>query len=454
MAIEVLMPKWGLTMKEGRVSRWFKSEGDSVSAGEPLFEVETSKITNTVESPGDGILFQILVPAGMTVPVQTVVALLAGPGETPERREVMTDAGSAGDVPASEAKGAAKETGGGEKPFVRATPLARRLAKEKNIDLSQVDGTGPGGRITEEDVRRHEESKSQGPKISPQALKLAREVGVDPAAVTGSGPGGRITKVDILRAMHPAGGQPGSPSPAGRAGQAGSGIRAGETIPLTGMRQLIADNMMASLHNSAQLTVFVEIDATEAIALRDGARAKYDHDESVRISLNDIISLAVCRALRDHPVMNSWLVDDNIVVHDHVNLGLAVALPDGLIVPNVKDAHRKGLLELSTEIRSLAARARSGGLTMDDIQGGTFTISNVGMLGVDGFTPILNPPETAILGVGRAVEKPAVHRGEICIRNSMTLSLTFDHRVVDGAPAMAFLRSLADLLENPVMMLA
>ncbi len=454
MPTEVLMPKWGLTMKEGKVSRWFKEEGDSVSVGEPLFEVETSKITNTVESPEDGILFQIIVPAGMTVPVQTVVALLAAPGETPERREVMTETRAARGGSQPEASG--EKVPDGEKPFVRATPLARRLAKEKNIDLSMVDGTGPGGRITEEDVRRYEESRPQGPDISPKALKLAQEAGVDLSGIQGSGPGGRITKVDILRAMHATGGRPGaSSSTAGPApAQTGSMVRAGQTIPLDGVRRVIADNMMASLHNSAQLTVFVELDATELTAFRDRVRAKYRQDETVRISLNDIISLAVCRALRDHPVMNSWLVDDSIVVHDHVHLGMAVALPDGLIVPNVKNAHRKGLLELAAEIRSLAAKARKGGLTMDDIQGGTFTISNVSMLGVDGFTPILNPPETAILGVGRAVEKAAVHRGEIGIRTMMTLSLTFDHRVADGAPAMQFLRSLADLLENPVMILA
>lgn len=452
MATEVLMPKWGLSMKEGKVSRWFKAEEDPVSAGEPLFEVETSKITNTVESPGDGILFQILVPAGMTVPVQTVVALLVAPGETLERREVMTV--SADDATAQMADTPLEKAADGEKKFVRATPIARRLAKEKDIDLSRVPGTGPGGRITEEDVHRFGEAAPEGPDVSPKALKLAREAGIDLAAIEGSGPGGRIIKVDILRAMHPAGGQPGGPASPAQPREDTVVVRAGDTIPFTGMRQLIADNMMASLHNSAQLTVFVELDVTELAAFRERVRARYRHDETVRVSLNDIIALAVCRALREYPVMNSWLVDDEIVVHDHVHLGMAVALPDGLIVPNVKNAHRKGLLRLASEIRDLATKARRGGLTMDDIQGGTFTVSNVSMLGVDGFTPILNPPETAILGVGRTVEKPAVRRGEICARTMMTLSLTFDHRVVDGAPAMRYLRSLADLLEDPVMILA
>lgn len=452
MATEVLMPKWGLTMKEGKVSRWFKAEGDPVSTGEPLFEVETSKITNTVESPGDGVLFQILVPAGMTVPVQAVVALLAEPGETPERREVMPASKEGAAAPA--AGSPAEKPVGGEKEFVRATPIARRLAREKGIDLSRIAGTGPNGRITEGDVHRFEETIPEGPDISPKALALAQEAGIDLAGIEGSGPSGRITKVDILRAMHPTGGQPGGQAPSAALREGPALVRAGETLPLSGMRQLIADNMMASLQNSAQLTVFLEADITELAAFRERVRARYRHKETVRISLNDIIALAVCRALTEHPVMNSWLVDDEIIVHDHVHLGMAVALPDGLIVPNVKNAHRKGLLKLASEIRSLAAKARSGDLTMDDIQGGTFTISNVSMLGVDGFTPILNPPETAILGVGRTVEKPAIHGGEICVRTMMTFSLTFDHRVVDGAPAMRFLRFLADLLEDPVMILA
>jgi len=216
---------------------------------------------------------------------------------------------------------------------------------------------------------------------------------------------------------------------------------------------VIADNMMASLHQSAQLTVFVEVDAGAMTDLRDLLRARPAEPPGPRISYNDIIALAVCRALKEFPIMNSWLTEEGIVVHRQVNLGVAVALDDGLVVPNVKNADRMGLQELAPAIRALADRARQGGLTLDEIQGGTFTITNVSMLGVDGFTPILNPPETAILGVGRASDQAAVVRGEICVRKKMTLSLTFDHRVVDGAPAMRFLRTLADYLEQPLLLL-
>jgi len=452
VATEVVMPKWGLTMKEGKVSRWFKAEGESVQKGEPLFEVETSKITNSVEAPADGVLFQIVVPAGETVPVRTVVAVLAQPGEQPERRQAVVRE-AVGEVE----KRAAVAAGGekGEAKFVTASPIARRLAKEWGIDLARVPGTGPGGRVTEQDVRSFKETGAAGAEVSPQAKALAEEAGIDLAQIRGTGKGGRITKADVLQAMNPAlqksaaaAEQGSSPKPQ-ELRQPGPGI-----IPLQGMRKVIADNMMVSLHQSAQLTVFVEIDATDLTAFRDRVREKYSRQNDIKVSYNDIIALAICRALRDFPIMNSWLTDEGIVIHEQVNLGIAVALPDGLIVPNVKSAQQKSLLQLATEIRELAGKARDGKLTMDEIQGGTFTITNVSMLGVDGFTPILNPPETGILGVGRAIEKPAVHQGEICVRTMMTLSLTFDHRVADGAPAMRFLRSLADYLEQPAMMLA
>lgn len=448
MAVEVLMPKWGLTMKEGKVSKWLKAEGDTVNKGEPLLEVETSKITNQVESPVGGILFQIVVAAGDTVPVQTVLAVLAEPGETPEKREavVRADADAAAESPAK----SDAATKGEKKAFVPATPAARKLAKETGVDLTKVTGTGPKGRVTEADVRDFKETAPAAPSekavnASASAMAAAQKAGIDISLVTGTGPGGRITKVDVLRAV----------SPAAQSASGSATHVAGSVVPMAGMRQVIAENMMASLHNAAQLTVFVEFDATAMVRFRDKIRKKYAGDAAApKVSYNDIIAMAVCRALKDHPIMNSTLADAGIVLGESVNLGIAVALDDGLVVPNIKAADTLSLMEMAVIIRELAQKARENRLAMDDIQGGTFTISNVSMLGVDGFTPILNPPETGILGVGRAVEKPAVHDGQIMVRTLMTLSLTFDHRVVDGVPAMRFLRTLADYLEDPVIIMA
>ncbi|GAB6910018.1 dihydrolipoamide acetyltransferase [Desulfosarcina cetonica] len=444
MATDIVMPKWGLTMKAGKVSRWFKTQGDVVQKDEALFEVETDKITNKVESPVDGILFQIVVPAGETVPVQTVVAVISDVGETPERRSASS---SPAEEPPAKAAAAGPAAPAGKAAFVPATPIARRLAKERGIDLALVKGSGPKGRVTEQDVLDYQPpAPAAEVNASPQAITLAAEAGIDLKQISGSGEGGRITKIDVLRAMQPTAAQAES-APAGDSGVPLSGV-----VPMTGMRKIIADNMMASLHQSAQLTVFVTCEATAMTAFRDRVRLKFAGAANVpKVSYNDIIALAVSRTLKDFPILNSWLTDEGIVIHAHVQLGIAVALDDGLVVPHVKDADTKGLLQLAGEIRVLAEKAKTGGLTLDEIQGGTFTITNVSMLGVDGFTPILNPPETAILGVGRAVDQPVVRDGVVGVGKMMTLSLTFDHRVTDGAPAMRFLRALADRLEDPAM---
>lgn len=445
MAQQVIMPKWGLTMKEGKIARWLKAEGDSVEKGEPLLEVETDKITNAVEAPASGTLFQIIVPAGEVAPVQAVLAVIAAAGETPERVAAGTVAAE-GDTPeaaaAAPAGQAAAAAPAADEGFVPAMPAARKLAKELGVALSSVKGTGPDGRITRKDVQAA--ADSSGFNASPKAIKFAREKGVDLSQVTGTGEGGKITKADILRAMNPAASAPAAPKEEGPKDT---------IVPMEGVRKLVADNMLASLNSAAQLSCFVELDVTEMVRLRQTLLARNKRDPEYRLSYNDIIAYAVCRALKRHPIMNSTLQDDGIHMHPHVNLGIAVALPNGLIVPNVKKADTCTLEELKGQVRDVAGRARKGGLSMDEISGGTFTISNVSMLGMDGFTPILNPPETGILGVGRVVEKPAVKDGEICIRQMMTLSLTFNHMTTDGAPAMTFLRELGDMLENPGLMI-
>lgn len=442
MSENIVMPKWGLTMKQGKLTKWFKQEGDAIEKGEVFFEVETEKITNTVESTAGGFVFQIAVPEGSTVPVGTVVAIVAAEGEQPERIEGI----QAGEAKAEQPKEAAKAKTAepAEKKFIPATPSARRVAKELGVDLASVPGTGPEGRVTEGDVKKFHEEGPPPPKATPLAAEMARQSGINLAEVPGTGEGGKITKEDVERFIKgdQAAGEAEAPAEA-----------APSSIPFSGMRRAIADNMQASLANAAQLTAFVEIDVTETARFLDLVREEYKKDDKVRVSYNDIIILAVSRALKKHPIMNSTLVEDEILLHDSVNMGVAVALPEGLIVPVLRDADKMGLLQIAAEARGLAGRARENALTVDEVTGGTFTITNTSMFEVDGFTPILKAPETGILGVGQVKEKPAVHEGEIKIRKIMTISLTYDHRVVDGAPAHAFLQTVGRYLKQPYLIM-
>ncbi len=437
LAVDIIMPKWGHTMTEGKITQWLKKEGDSIEKGEELFEVETEKITNTVEATASGILFQIIVPAGNTAPVSAVVAILSEPGETPERADApevvqpqTADAESVAEQPAAVSADAASKT------FVRATPAARRLAKELGIQLQLVKGSGPEGRVTESDVAAHKEEKPPVSRVTPLAAEMARQAGIDVSALTGTGDGGKIIAEDVERMLA----QKAVPELV-------------RSIPFTGMRKSIADNMHASLVNTAQLTAFTEVDVTETVQFRERVRMEYKDDETVNVSLNDIFILATSRALKRFPIMNSTLLEEEIIVHDSVHMGIAVALADGLIVPVLKDADKKGLLQIAKDSRELIRKARKGSASIDDVSGGTFTVTNLSMFSVDGITPILRPPETGILGFCRVKQKPAVYNDEIAIRSVMTICLTFDHRVVDGAPASEFLQTVARYLEAPTLIL-
>jgi len=441
VATEIKMPRFGMTMKQGKLSKWFKQEGDTIQKGDPLFEVETEKITNTVQSVASGILFQIVIQVGETVPVGAVLAVVADEGETPERIEGVK-VGEVEDVEAAPAGKAApaKTEAPAEKKYVLASPAAKRSAKELGVDLASVPGTGKEGRVTEDDVKKFHEEGPPAPKITPVAAEMARQAGLDLSTIVGTGEGGKITKEDVELAISSPVAAPGAPPAPPK------------SLPFSGMRRAIADNMHASLQNSAQLTLMTEVDVTGMVHFRDLLREEYKKDESVRISYNDIIIYTVARVLKRFPYMNSTLVGEEILLHDRVDIGMAVALPDGLIVPKIRNADRKGILQIGREAREIARKAREGALSMDEVTDGTFTISNMSMLGVDGFTPIINPPEVAILGVGRVVEKPGVKNGQIGIRSFMTLSLTIDHRVVDGAPGGEFLQSLARHLEQPALL--
>ncbi|SMC92785.1 pyruvate dehydrogenase E2 component (dihydrolipoamide acetyltransferase) [Desulfocicer vacuolatum DSM 3385] len=439
MATEVKMPKWGMTMKKGKITKWIKNEGDQVEKGDELFEVETEKITNTVESITSGTLFQILVPVGESVPVKSVVALIADEGEQLERVE----AGGAGSTAVCGGESAPAKPAGP----IKASPAAKRVAKDLGVDLTLVKGSGPGGRITEKDIQEYQKTLSRLPKITPLAKSMADKGGIDISELSGTGDGGKITREDIEKALAGA-----SDAPVAQAPEA---VSPAETaMAYSGMRKAIGDNMLASLQNAAQLTCFTEVDVTEMVRFLEQVREEHKKDATIKISYNDIIVLAVSRALKHHPIMNSTRDEEEITFHHDTNMGIAVAVKEGLIVPVLQKANQKGLIEIAAEARRLAKKARENTLDMDDISGGTFTISNTSMIEVDGFTPILRPPETGILGVGRVKRKPAEHKGEIALRWMMVLSLTYDHCVVDGAPAHAFLAHVGRYLQNPYLIMS
>ena len=396
MAVEVVMPKFGLTMTEGTIQQWFKSEGDTIKTGAALFEVETEKVLYEVEAPADGTVAKLLYAVEAVVGVGLPVAVIAEAGE-----EVAEVAARYADAPAAAPAAAPPEPA----PAAAAAPAAAQQEKR--------------GRVP----------------VTPAARKLAKEHGVDLSGVTGTGPRGRITREDVQKIID-SGGQA-APPPAPTAAPA-----AAEDMPLRGMRKVIAERMQQSLQGSAQLTISTEVDVTQLIDRRQEVRQEFN------VTYTDFIVQACAHALRQHPRMNAHLEGDIIRANTDIHVGLAVALDEGLIVPVVRDADKKSLKDIAAEAKTLAEKARASQLKLEEVSGGTFTVSNLGMYGVDAFTPIINAPQSGILGVGRIVEKPVIHRGEVTRRSMMVLSLTFDHRVIDGAPAGAFLQTVADLLAH------
>ncbi len=456
MSIELSMPKLGLTMKTGKVSKWCVAEGAAVSQGEVLFEVETDKITNSIESPAAGVLFQILVQPKQEVPVGTILGILAEPGETLERiaggDSSSAADGTVGTPEKSAASAASTNTPAGKqgtgKSGAPCSPAARRLAKELGVSVAAIAGSGKEGRITEQDVRAYHE-KISTIKITPVAAVMAIQAGLDISTLTGSGDNGKIMKEDVERALNPEK-FAALDRAAALAAQDPDGVG---VFPMEGMRKAISDNMYASLHGTAQLTLVSEADVTPCVELIKDVRALHKRDKNFRLSMNDVLIMVVAKALKKHPRMNSTFDGDMITRHADVNMGVAVALPEGLVVPVLHKADSMTLTHIAKDVRVLAGRARKNELTPDDMTGGTFTITNMGHSVVDYFTPILKPGETGILGVGRVTEKAVVRHGAIVVRSIMGLSLTFDHRIEDGAPAAEFLKTLVEYLADPTLLL-
>ncbi len=382
MATPVIMPKTGMTQETSTIVEWLVKEGDHVEKGQPLLEVMTDKVNMEVEAPASGVLTNIKAAPNDVVPVTQVIAYIAEPGEEIVE-EVAAEAVPAREEPAPTEEPtapAAMPTAAPRTPGrVRATPMARRLAKEHMLDLGIITGTGPGGSITKADVL---DAAQRGP---------------EPTA-------------------------PGPP--------------ATRTIPLVGRRRIIAERMQQSARQAPHIALTIEVDMSAAQAARGDA------------SYTAMLIYAVARVLRKHPLLNSTLRDDQIVLLYEINIGVAVAIEDGLIVPVVKQADSKSLGEIDAELKQLTQRARAGNLTLDDVTGSTFTISNLGMFGIAHFRAIINPPEAAILAVGSIVVRPVVIDGGIHVRPIMTITASADHRILDGVVVAKFLRDVKGMLEG------
>jgi pyruvate dehydrogenase E2 component (dihydrolipoamide acetyltransferase) len=371
MVTKVVMPRLSLTMKAGTVIQWFKKESETVQKGEPLVEVLSEKVTYDVEAPASGVLRKILAEEGSDVPVDQAIGLI-GSADEPIPQEVTEPEPSPENVATTPLLPKPEELS----ERVLASPAAKRLAKELHVDLNQVKGTGPEGRVVEDDVRLLAEQFEAEPRVQ-------------------------------------------------------------EIIPMVGIRKTTAERLSLSARTAPHSTVVMEVDMSNAVKI---------HKET-QLSYTEMLVKAAAAALREHKIMNATLDGEQIKVFEDVNVGVAVAAEKGLIVPVIRNADRKSLNDIASILQTLVEKTRQGELTKEDVTGGTFTITNLGMYGVDVFIPIINPPETAILGVGRVVEKPIAVNGQVAVRPMMQLSLAYDHRIVDGAPAARFLQSIKQILE-------
>ncbi len=438
MATPIVMPRLGDFMTEGTVISLAKTQGDEVNQGEVIAEIETEKLNYDLESVAGGI-FHPVVDAGATVAVDGLIGYVLEAGEDVPSPEIPSTTATARSARrGSPGRRSARGRGDGG-DTARSTPGARRLAANLNVDLSRVTPTGPGGRIVEADVRAFDEQQKAAPAVTPStpgARRLAASLNIDLSQVTPTGPRGRIVEADVRAFADSQAAEqapampPGLPEPS-------------RSEPLSGMRRGIAQHMTESLRSTAQISYFLEVDVTEAQRLR---REKSGESDTV-ITIAHALIKACAETLKRIPIMNVVLANGAIHYFDQINIGVAVALDDGLIVPVLRDVGSMDIYQISAATHEMAIKAREGTLSPDDVLGGTFTISVLGV--VDGFTPILNRPQSAILGVGRSVQKPVVARGEIVVREMMTLSLTADHQVIDGAVAANFMRRLQAMVERP-----
>ncbi|MFE9109967.1 2-oxo acid dehydrogenase subunit E2 [Streptomyces collinus] len=477
MAVEVLLPKIGLTMQEGTIDEWLVPVGAAVAEGDALLRLATDKVDVDVEAEAGG-LFHPVVPAGATVPTGALIGWLLAEGEQPPGpRGTPMPAGSGAGAGVSPPALTGTDAGvASPVPSVNGTagrllssPNARRVATAADVDLTAVRGTGPGGRIVSEDVEEFLAAlpgdrtpvPPGGSSFSPLVRKLAKERGLDLSAVTGTGPGGRIRRSD-LDAVTPAPPHRDATPPRRDAtpsrrdatpSRHDATPRPGDVLPLTGMRGAIARRMHASLQEMAQLTHGYEVRMDSVVSLRDRLKEEWADSDLPVPGLNDFLLKAAALALREHPLLNATVREDGIHLLDGIHLGFAVAVPGGLMVPVIEDAVELPLSEMARRSRVLAQAAREGRISPAQLEGATFTVTSLGGYGVDFFTPVINPGNVAILGVGRLRDGVEWADGRPLRTRVLTLSLTFDHRAVDGAPAAEYLRTVGDLLRRPLRLL-
>jgi len=434
MAVDIIMPKLGLTMEEGTIVRWHAAAGERVTQGQVLLDVETDKVTVEVEAPAAGVVESVLVNEGQKVPVGTLLGRILGTEEILRSTQEDNRAGS-------------------DRREVKATALARRIAEQAGVDLAAAAPGTPDGRITAEDVQTLsvQSSTAGTPRIfsSPRARRQARVLGIDWRALPGSGPRGRVIERDV-------------PSSAG----ASPSILAAREHEVrwetpTAAQRVAAERMTASFGSAPHFYLDVEVQADAVLALYEQLLAAVERKTSVRLTLTDLLVRIAGAALAEHPRANAFWADGRIGLHGRVNVGIAVATGDstplstggGLVVPVLRDVDRKPLAQITAERVALVARARAGQLSPDDLTGGTFTLTNLGMYRVDSFHAILNPPQSAILAIGRIVERPVVIDGQLAVRRTVVLTLSCDHRVLDGVLGAQFLGRVAELIENPYELL-
>jgi pyruvate dehydrogenase E2 component (dihydrolipoamide acetyltransferase) len=411
MPLEIVMPKLGLTMTEGLVVEWKFKEGDTVQKGDILFILETEKVTHEVEAVEDGVLAKIVTPADETVAVGAVVGYLALPGEDPSRLDIRAVAPASAQTTAGRAEAESTPQLNSSEPLSeteaarpgrrpRATPLAKKMAREYSVDLQTLAGTGRQGRIIAADVTQAHESKN---KIAPPAASL-------PDVADGA-----------------------------------------KLVPFTGMRRAIAKQMLSSKVNTAQTYMMLTVDATKIMAYREDLLPYIQDKYNLRITLTDLLMKIAAAAILDHPVINTRWTDEGILYLQEVHMGMAMALSEGLIVPVIRDINAKTFSQVARDRLELIRKGRENSFMPDDISGSTFTLSSMGMFGIEEFTSNINVPESAILAVGAIVDKPVARDGRVVIRPMMKLTLSYDHRIIDGAEAGKFMRTLRGLVENPTI---